>query len=170
MTGGGRERRLLADADKMSALAGQSSLIDIEAVGQTLERYRVRYRCKGLFWPAGAAAPSVTARHELDIYLHKDFPRRPPQLTWRTDIFHPNILSYRQNGGVCVGNWSPAEGLDDLVVRIGEMVQMKVYNLDDPLDSVAAEWGRRHLDSFPLDSRPLLSPEAPPATASDDQK
>jgi ubiquitin-protein ligase len=155
MIEGGRERRLRVEAARMAELSRRSSLIDVEPLGDTLDRYRVTFRCKGLFWQDGAAAPSTTARHVLEIYLHKDFPRRPPQLLWKTEIFHPNMLSPRRNGGVCIGSWSPAEGLDDLVVRIGEMVQMKRYGLIDPLDPAAAEWVKSYAGSFPLDDRPL---------------
>jgi len=156
MNEGSRERRLRVEAARMEELSRRSTLVDVERISAAVDRYRVTFRCKGLFWPEGAAAPSVTTRHQLEVYLHRDFPRRPPQLLWLTDIFHPNILSYRRNGGVCVGGWSPAEGLDDLVIRIGEMVQMKRYGLSDPLDPAAAAWVRFRTGLFPVDDRPLV--------------
>ena len=164
MTESNRERRLRIEAFRMEALSRDSDLIDVQPVGKMLDRYHVQFRCKGLVWPDGAAAPSVTARHQLEIYLHKDFPRSPPQLLWKTEIFHPNILSYSRNGGVCIGGWSPAERLDELVIRIGEMVQMKQYGLSDPLDPIAAEWTRARVSSFPLDDRPLSIERGEPDT------
>jgi ubiquitin-protein ligase len=78
-------------------------------------------------------------------------------LTWRTAIFHPNILSGNRNGGVCLGGWSPAETLADLCIRLAEMIQYKNYNTDDPLDLQAAAWAAQNRAHFPIDGRPIIS-------------
>lgn len=128
-----RYRRLQADWAKMQQSSNESSLILAESAGDPPEYYVVTFRCKGLMWQKGCPEPSVTAYHQLAIYLHKDYPRLPPALKWLTPIFHPNILPPEKNGGVCIGKWTPAESLVDLCVRIGEMVQYKNYNLNDPV-------------------------------------
>jgi len=71
-------------------------------------------------------------------------------------IFHPNILSAEQGGGVCIGSWTPSESLADLVVRVGEMVQYREYNPDDVLNREAAAWAAANSERFPVDSRPLV--------------
>lgn len=154
-----RQKRLEADMQKLKALGSASPLIDIDYSMGAPEKYRVTFYCKGLLWMPGAAGPSLTSRHIMDVYLHMQYPRTPPQLTWRTDIFHPNILSPAFNGGVCIGRWTPAETLDQLIVRIAEMVQMKNYSVSDALNREAAAWVARNLNFFPLDNRAIIAPE-----------
>ncbi|MFQ6098883.1 MAG: ubiquitin-conjugating enzyme E2 [Armatimonadota bacterium] len=159
-------RRLIADYQKMMALDNQSDLVDIVAYGNPPQQYVVTYHVTGLVWPFGTPAPQKVNHHQLEVYLHADYPRRPPRLRWLTEIFHPNILSASQNGGVCIGNWSPAESLADLVVRIGEMVQYKDYNVDDVLDERAADWARRSGQYLPIDEREIDAERGPaPAPA-----
>jgi ubiquitin-protein ligase len=151
-----RLRRLHADLSAMLELAGVSDFITFCHEGQPPDRYCVTYTCRGLVWTPGAAAPEVSDHHQGEFYLHRDYPRRPPQIGWRTPIFHPNILSSAEGGGVCIGGWSPSESLADLVARVGLMVQFQSYNPDDVLNREAAAWAEAHRASLPVDDRPLV--------------
>lgn len=151
-----RMRRLMADWHGLRRLADDSALIDIACSGYPPQQYLVTYRCNGLVRPTGADKPALCSFHQLEVYLHLDYPRLQPRLTWQTEIFHPNILSRSRNGGVCIGAWTPAESLAALIVRIGEMVQYKSYNPADPMDREAAAWALDHAQLFPVDARPLL--------------
>ena len=150
-----RLRRLHADLAAMLELVKVSDFVTMSYGGNPPDRYRVAYTCRGLHWPEGADRPAVLEHHEADFYLHRDYPRRPPQITWRTAIFHPNILSAEKGGAVCIGAWSPSESLADLVVRVGEMVQYKAYNSEDVLNREAAAWAEAHVEELPVDDRPL---------------
>jgi len=141
----------------VAALNSKSELIEIDFNGLPPERYKVTYLCNSLIWVNGNNKPSICGRHELEIYLHKDYPRRPPALKWMTNIFHPNILSPQKNGGVCIGSWTAAETLDNLCLRIGEMLQFKNYSLFDPLDVEAANWVGQNLHLLPIDTRNLIN-------------
>jgi ubiquitin-protein ligase len=150
-----RLRRLHADFAAMQELAGGSDFIRFVRSGNPPDRYVVTYTCRGLVWAPGEAQPAVREHHEAEFYLHRDYPRRPPQIIWRTPIFHPNILSVEAGGGVCIGGWTPSESLADLVLRVGEMVQFRSYNPDDVLNPAAAQWAEAHADRLPVDDRPL---------------
>ena len=151
-----RFKRLIMEQEKMLALDIATPMISID-FGNAPEKYVVNYNCKGLLWLPGAPGPSVTTKHTLEIILHLKSPRVRPQLQWLTDIFHPNILPPSKNGGVCIGQWSPAETLDKLCIRVGEMVQMKSYNIDDALDQNAALWARENQGLFPVDNRSIVN-------------
>ena len=151
-----REKRLLKDLQMLTELDQSSDLIEVQHTGDPPLKYIVTYHCTSLIWLEGSSSPSYANRHQLEIYLHREYPRRPPALKWLTDIFHPNVMPPKKNGGVCIGGWSAAETLDNLCLRIGEMLQYKSFNLDDPLNEEAAEWAKEHLDSFPVDRRQLL--------------
>ncbi len=150
-----REKRLKKDYEAMANLHRLSALVDVEFIGSRSEKYKVIYHCKSFIWLENNKAPSYSNRHELEIYLHKEYPRRPPALKWLTNIFHPNILPPQKNGGVCIGWWTAAETLDSLCIRIGEMLQYKTFNLKDPLDEDAAAWISNNMDILPVDNRSL---------------
>lgn len=156
-TSGPRLRRLHADLAAMIELAQVSDLVALTYRGNPPDRYEVTYRCQGLYRPAGTAEPQLAQHHVAEFYLHRDYPRRPPQIVWKTPIFHPNILSPERGGGVCIGSWTPSESLADLVVRVGEMVSYQEYNPADVLDPEAATWAAAHPERFPLDDRPLVA-------------
>jgi ubiquitin-protein ligase len=151
-----RLRRLQADWESMQRLMKDSHFVKIEAIGNPPEKYVVMFEIKGLYRPNRDSDPVVREHHELDIYLHADYPRLQPRLHWRTDIFHPNILSPSHNGGVCIGIWTPAESLYALTVRVAEMVQYKIYNTHDPLDLDAAKWAEENKSKFPVDQRSVV--------------
>ncbi|HEY3267036.1 MAG TPA: ubiquitin-conjugating enzyme E2 [Armatimonadota bacterium] len=151
-----RSLRLQADGRRLQELGQRSTLISVQPQNALGDRYRVTYSCRGLVWLPGAPGPAVTSHHEMEIYLHLDYPRLPPRIQWLTEIFHPNILPPRRNGGVCIGRWSPAETLDQLVIRIGEMVQYKNFSTSDALDTNAAAWVAAHRSAFPVDPAPIL--------------
>jgi len=151
-----RMRRLYIDFHKMKELAKKSGLIKIEHFGMPPERYIVTYLCKGLVRRDKNVEPHIISEHKLEIFLHKRYPRLAPRLKWLTYIFHPNILSVDKNGGVCIGSWTPAESLDKLCVRIGEMIQFKNFNTKDVLNKEAAIWVKNNIDKIPIDERSLL--------------
>lgn len=152
----------MADWHQIQQLTDGSQLIGVSGTGSPPEKYLVTYQCLGLVKTPAISEPSLSSFHQLEIYLHLNYPRVQPRLTWLTEIFHPNILSPSQNGGVCIGAWTPAESLTALIIRIGEMVQYKSYNSHDPLDPEAAAWTLQHADLLPIDQRQLTSePPAP---------
>ena len=167
-----RIRRLKNDYELMQELAARSDLIHIKAdnsrTGFAPERYIVTYTCKGIIGIDRSGNPKYGERHQVEIYLHNQYPQRWPGMKWLTPIWHPNIN--HANGSVCIDAawWSASRSLDRLVVMLGEMLQYKNYHDDPakppfPWDMEAAQWSRqyrkKHLGAFPVDRRELLRPE-----------
>lgn len=153
-----RLRRLRNEKVRLARL--RSPLLRVEPHGDPPDRYRVELRCRGLAKVDGKPEPAE--RHEVEIVLPADYPTRPPEVRWRTPIFHPNVLGSDHPyhpGKVCLGPWTPSQFLDDLVVRLAEMVQMKDYGLQSPLNPEAALWVKEHEAELPLDSRDVREPE-----------
>jgi len=140
----------------MRQLTADSPFVQFTPFGEPPERYIVTLTCKGVGKAPGAPRPHLTTQHQFEIYLHAQYPRIQPRLTWQSNIFHPNIMPPEKNGGVCIGGWTPAETLAQLCLRLGEMVQYKSYNTRDPLDVEAARWAAQFEHLFPIDTRPLL--------------
>ncbi|MCZ2157674.1 MAG: ubiquitin-conjugating enzyme E2 [Bryobacterales bacterium] len=136
--------------------------------GDPPERYRFEYLVKGL-----AVAPDgeIVERdcHTVEVNLSLGYPRRAPQCTILTPVFHPNF----DQTTVCIGDfWSAAERLDDLVIRIGRMIAYQEYNVKSPLNGLAARWAAENPHLLPVDSREIapparerVPPPPPPADA-----
>jgi ubiquitin-protein ligase len=167
-----RMRRLRADQKRMEELAQQSDLIEFKAIsaknGLPPERYIVTYKCKGIVGVDRSGKPKLGSRHQVEIYLHNQYPQRWPGMKWLTPVWHPNINHI--NGSVCVDAawWTASRSLDRLVLMIGEMVQYKNFHDDPtkppfPWDPEAARWSREYRQKnpgvFPVDQRELLRPE-----------
>jgi ubiquitin-protein ligase len=167
-----RVRRLRGDLQRMRELAARSSLIGFKAKdvrGEAPpERYIVTFSCKSIIGVDKAGEPKFGEHHQVEVYLHNQYPQRWPGLKWLTPIWHPNINHI--NGSVCIDAawWTAARSLDRLMIMLGEMLQYKNFHDDPtkppfPWDPEAARWcrdyRRAHPDAFPVDGRELLRPE-----------
>jgi ubiquitin-protein ligase len=93
--------------------------------------------------------------HILEINLNLNYPRYKPVCYIKTKIFHPNFRNAYPNE-VCIGDfWAPGEDIVDIIYKIGDMIQFKIYNVKSPLNGVAAKWAKEHLHLFPLDNTEL---------------
>jgi ubiquitin-protein ligase len=147
-------RRLLNDYKRMERLR-EKNLIDFSSDGNPPERYKVRFSCRGLFLRNGVVANSIL--HEVEIYIPARYPLVPPELRWLTPIFHPNILGSdhpHYPGKVCLGGWSPSQFLDELCMKLIDMIEYRNYNVRSPINAEAAVWANRNEHLLPLSSRP----------------
>ena len=167
-----RMRRLRGDYELMAELSSRSALISFRASSThpnlPPERYIVSFKCKSIVSVDRQGNPRFDEHHQVEIYLHNQYPQRWPGMKWLTPIWHPNINHL--NGSVCIDAawWAASRSLDRLVVMLGEMLQWKNFHDDPkkppfPWDAEAARWSREyrktHPNDFPVDQRELLRPE-----------
>ena len=167
-----RMRRLRGDYELMRELDARSDLISFKSSSTNPnlppERYIVTFTCKSIVAVDRQGNPKLGDHHQVEIYLHNQYPQRWPGMKWLTPIWHPNINHL--NGSVCIDAawWAASRSLDRLVVMLGEMLQYKNYHDDPtkppfPWDAEAARWSREyrktHPNAFPVDHRELLRPE-----------
>jgi ubiquitin-protein ligase len=175
-----RMRRLRADHELMLEMVARSDLISFTASSSRPnlppERYIITFKCKSIVAVDRQGKPKYAEHHQVEIYLHNQYPHRWPGMKWLTPIWHPNINHL--NGSVCIDAawWAASRSLDRLVVMLGEMLQWKNFHDDPtkppfPWDAEAARWSREYRkknpNAFPLDERELLRPERVKLTTSD---
>ena len=154
-----RLNRLQAEYEKIRELAERSEFVRIlEVEGNPPEKYLLQLTCNGISGLDGQQMPVYSEDHRLVIYLPPEFPRKGPVFQMMSPVWHPNIA---QNGQVCYGDegdhgYSPSMGLDDLVIRIINMIRYENMGLDSAFNLLAAHWARRNQNLFPLDTSQIV--------------
>ncbi|MEZ6093479.1 MAG: ubiquitin-conjugating enzyme E2 [Pirellulaceae bacterium] len=145
-----------ADADAISCLVRDSSILEADGRGNPPTQYRFRFHGRGLALDSHGNVISQDF-HEVVVELGAAYPRMMPTLSWKTPIFHPNISN---NGVVCLGgygtHWVPSLTLAEMCSMLWDMIRMKNYDVDSPYNREAAAWIRdQKVLTFPLDARPI---------------
>lgn len=152
---GPRKRvRLQKDLEELTRLVqGRAGLVSFEHKGAPPTWYRFSVSLKGLRLEGESAVTHEL--HQFELRLGAHYPSEPPDVTWMTPIFHPNI----RGQAVCHSQqWSPAWSLADFVIELGDMIRMDKFNVKSPLDRKAALWADKNRALFPVDPRSLRAP------------
>ena len=152
-----RTRRLIQEAEEIRRAFRNFPLIRIRKTeGDPPERYEIEYLVGGLM-RGSDGTPVHRGNHLAEIQLTREYPVQQPKCKMLTPIFHPNI----EPSMICANdNYTSAERLVDLIVRIGEFITFQQYNNKSPLDGAAAMWADQNSQHLPVDRSDLYPPEA----------
>jgi ubiquitin-protein ligase len=147
-----RDNRLNADYQKVRKAVEESggTLKLVRATGNPPTRYVIEYHCPGL---ARDDSGQIITRHthQVEIALGANYPLpgNSPRSRLLTPAFNPHIFT---NQDICLGDWSPTETLDVLVLRLGALLQWdpRVIKPTSPANGEAMNWYRAHKSQFPL--------------------
>jgi ubiquitin-protein ligase len=131
-----RLRRLQSDYDVVREVFSGHPHVSIEPIGGQLppESYRISFRLRGLY--LHGEQPAYRDLHHVEISLPRSYPAEKPYVVPLEPIFHPNIRDY-----FCIADyWAAGTTLADIVVKLGDMIQWRIYNTASPLDAIAAKW------------------------------
>lgn len=152
-----RLRRLQADFDHVrEAFSGHPQVrVDVVGTRRPPESYRVEFRLRGLYLDGDQ--PEYRDEHVAEIMLPRAYPAEKPYCVPLTPIFHPNIRDY-----FCIADyWAAGTSLVDVISKMGDMIQWRIYNPASPLDAIAAKWALEQEPSgiFPVGDVDLGMPE-----------
>jgi ubiquitin-protein ligase len=146
-------RRLYADHRNIIKVFDNHPYIRlVEIKGDPPERYIIEFHVNVLVEDKEANITIVNT-HKVEVYLPVEYPRRPPFCRMLTPVFHPNIDPQK----ICIGDhWSAGQSLDQLIIRIGEMICFQSFNTKSPLNAKAAVWVEENIARLPLDKADFL--------------
>ena len=149
-----RLRRLYADQKNvLKVFENHPHIKLLETKGEPAEKYIFEFRLNGLIEEGDEDKVIIRNTHQAEIYLPVDYPRRPPFCRMMTPIFHPNIDPQK----ICIGDhWSAGQSLEQLIIRIGEMICFQSFNVKSPLNARAAIWVKNNIALLPLDKADLM--------------
>ncbi len=151
-----RLNRLKNDYEKMQELAARSSFVTIEKTeGNPPDKYVLHLTCKGIR-ELRNGKPIYSESHRLHINLNSNYPSGKPIFEMKTPVVHPNIAS---SGNVCIGKFSPAMRLDDVVIRAIKIIRYEKMDLEDSYGGTVKRWASENQHLFPLDERQILDEE-----------
>lgn len=141
-----RQTRLENDYVKLRERFDGHPFITVEPLGVVPpEQYRVTYRVPSLRLNEKNAAMQANVT-VVEFQLPAGYPKEKPHAISRVDVFHPNFGAY-----VCIADyWSPAQSLADIIIEVGEMLQWQKYNIQSPLNAVAANWAVENMHQLPI--------------------
>ena len=148
-----RQRRLANDYELLRSRFDGNISIKVDPLGTVPpERYRITYQVPSLRLDV-SNKPIVNNVTVVDIDLPIGYPRDKPHAVAHGNVFHPNFGDY-----ICIADfWSPAQSLADIVLDIGNMLQWQKFNIQSPLNAVAADWAVKNADSIPVGDVDLTS-------------
>lgn len=131
-----RLRRLQSDYELVREVFSGHPHVSLQPLGTRLppENYRVELRLRGLYLDGDQ--PAYRDVHHVEIMLPRRYPAEKPYVVPLEPIFHPNIRD-----SFCIADyWAAGTTLADVIVKLGDMIQWRVYNIASPLDAIAARW------------------------------
>lgn len=137
-----KEIRLATDFEKIRKLVNESggtlALRNYSGVPPTY--YLIQYHCPS--WTGVEnEIPKLGHIHQVEIHLSSSYPLAKGSAIARvtSPIFNPHVY---MDGRICLGNqWTVTETLDNLVLRIGAILQLdpKVLDYSSPANSFARD-------------------------------
>lgn len=154
-----RTRLLEETGRRLEEVAGRGDILQISSDSARPDVFLLTFRGKGLA-PSLSAGEKFVEGNEWRCELRFPFryPERPPEVRWRTEIYHPNVpLSGWMSMDDLGMTWTEDAPLDSLCERLWDLVRYAYVDLDQTANFNAREWYASQTPGrFPLDERTLF--------------
>jgi len=106
--------------------------------------------------PGPEGSPYEDGRFEVKITFNNEYPFKPPKLTFKTKMYHPNISN---DGGICLdilqAQWSPALSIHKVLQSLSSLLTEP--NFSDPLNGEAAGQWKKSKDAYNKKCREIVA-------------
>lgn len=176
-------KRWAKEHEKMVDLHNRTKIIDVEPQDFTEDdlqiptKYLVTFHVKSIVNIDEQQQPIFADKHVAEFGLPPDYPVSACTIYMKTPVWHPNIR-FKGNfkGRVCPNSdlFGPTYFLDQLVLRVGEILQYKNYHALQtwpyPDDVEVAKWVLQFAEpngivdkqkEIAVDDQPLISDDSP---------
>lgn len=149
-----RVRRLAADREAVrTRFSGHKHVRVTPGPGNPPDYYEVEYYLNGLVRDGDSA--QIQQSHQVVVRMGAGYPRMAPFVEAKSEVFHPNVA-----GHYCFGDiWTPAQSIADVIEKVGDMIQWRVFNVESALNADAAHYATEHPEVFPVGEVALALPE-----------
>lgn len=153
-----RDLRLQADYEQVRALARRSEgrLTLDSARGRPPDEYVLTYHCRTIeALRDGKPVYRNMSRVRIKLPARYPLPSAAPVCELQTPVFNPHVYANRV---VCMGSWQTSEYLEDVVLRLGAMLQFdrRYMSVLDPANEQAMYWVTQNLLLLPTDDITFL--------------
>ena len=167
-----RDLRLQTDYEQVRALAENSGgrLVIESTKGRPPDEYLLVYHCRTVEAVRdGTPIYRFVSRVRIKLPARYPVPSAPPIVEMRTPIFNPHVYPNRV---VCMGSWKTTEYLEDVVLRVGAMLQFdrRYMRILDPANEQAMYWITKNLRLLPTDNVAFRPGDAPASRPLDDRQ
>ena len=133
---------MLSDEDFYARLAEEARILEVEEPGFKLVKNDLRH-WKGFILGSGIYDGGV---FQIEIRITRKFPFEAPKVTFKTKIFHPNII----NEKVCVGifnkDWVPTMTISGVIEALRNLLNFP--NPNSPLNRKAANLLKKDKEAY----------------------
>ena len=160
-----QKERLAAELELLQALAEKSAIIEFEAEGDAPQEYKIKLLGRGISKVSHSGQEvEYVELHQIEITFGYAYPERPPDIRWKTPIFHPNISVI---GHVrlddCGLPWHEEVTLDVICERLWDVARGAYVDVDKSNNYTAKKWySDQSVVRLPVDHRSLQSLGGPP--------
>ncbi|KAG9247055.1 ubiquitin-conjugating enzyme/RWD-like protein [Calycina marina] len=141
-----RIRRVAKELADIHSDTQSQILVRSEGDGSDISRLRATF-------PGPPDTPYEGGTYEINVKIPAEYPFRPPQMVFKTKIWHPNVSS--QTGVICLDTldkaWSPVLTIKAALLSVQSLLNSP--EAKDPQDAVVASMLQNHPEEFARKAR-----------------
>ncbi|KAH0015575.1 ubiquitin-conjugating enzyme, partial [Aureobasidium melanogenum] len=101
----------------------------------------------------------ANGKFKIEVVLPKEYPFKPPTVSFKTKIYHPNV-SNDDKGSMCLGmlrsdQWKPPNKIRDVLILVRQI--LSAPQPDDAVESRIADEYKNHPEVFEKNAKDFVA-------------
>jgi ubiquitin-protein ligase len=99
------------------------------------------------------------AKFKIEVALPKEYPFKPPTVSFKTKIYHPNVTN-DDKGSMCLGmlrsdQWKPPNKIKDVLILVRQI--LAAPQPDDAVESSIADEYKNNREAFDKNAKDFIT-------------